>query len=242
MGLDINKSVISSDDITSAGVFKNRIITSGLLFYLDAADSDSYSGSGSTWYDLSGQGRNFTLNSITYSTDNGGCMTSNAVGYASLASLTLTPPSTPAFSLEIWAYMSNTSSFGLFGQGSYSTGAGLHILYQDGVRGMIYGMYANDNDYQNNYRPSANTWYHWVFTYDGTTYRKQFFANTIKQTPGASVQTAYTGTGQFNIGAIYSSAASQFNGKIGVVRGYARVLERYEIAHNFQAERGRYSV
>lgn len=238
MPLDINGNIISSTDITSTGVFKNKIITDGLLFYVDAADRDSYTGSGSTWVDMSGNVRNFTLNSTSFDGNNGGSITSSATGYASIGSL----PLTSGFTLEIWAYMSSTSSFGLFGQGVYGTGLGLHILYQDGSRGMIFGMYANDNDYQNNYRPSANTWYHWVFTYDGTTYRKQFFANTIKQSAPASVETQYTGSGQFNIGAIYSSPSSQFNGRIGIVRGYNRVLERQEIAQNFQAERGRYGV
>ena len=238
MPLDINGNIIQTGDITSAGIFKNKIITDGMLFYLDAADSDSYTGSGGTWTDMSGNGRNFTLNSTGFNSSNGGSITSSATGYASIASM----PLTGSFTLEIWAFMSSTSSFGLFGQGAFNVGIGLHILYQDGSRGMIYGMYANDNDYQNNYRPSANTWYHWVFTYDGTTFRKQFFANTIKQTAPASVETQYSGTGQFNIGAIYSSPSSLFNGRIGIVKGYNRVLERHEIAQNFQTERGRYGV
>ena len=238
MPLDINGNVISNNDITSSGIFRNKIITDGMLFFIDPADLDSYNGSSGTITDLSGNGRNFTLNSTSFNSSNGGSITSSGSGYASLSSLTLTN----GFTLEIWAYMASTSSFGLFGQGVYGTGQGLHILYQDGSRGMIFGMYANDNDYQNNYRPSANTWYHWVFTYDGTTYRKQFFANMIKQSAPASVETQYTGSGQFNIGAIYSSPGSQFNGRIGAVRGYNRVLERHEISQNFQAERGRYGV
>lgn len=238
MPLNINNNVIDSGDITSSGIFRNKIITDGLLFYVDAADIDSYNGSSGTWTDMSGNARNFTLNSTSFDSNNGGSITSTGSGYGNISSLSLTN----GFSLEIWAYMSNTSSFGLFGQGVYGTGQGMHILYQDGARGMIFGMYANDNDYQNNYRPSLNTWYHWVFTYDGTTYRKQFFANTIKQTPGASVETTYSGSGQFNIGAIYSSPSSFFNGRIGIVRGYNRVLERHEITQNFQSERGRYGI
>jgi hypothetical protein len=238
MPLDINGNILHTGDITSTGIFKNKIITDGMLFYLDAADSDSYGGSGGTWTDMSGNGRNFTLNSTSFNSNNGGSISSTGSGFASIGSM----PLTSGFTLEIWANMSSTSSFGLFGQGVFNIGTGLHILYQDGSRGMIFGMYGNDNDYQNNYRPSANQWYHWVFTYDGTTYRKQFFANTIKQTAPSSVETQYSGSGQFNIGAIYSSPSSQFNGRIGIVKGYNRVLERHEITQNFQSERGRYSV
>jgi hypothetical protein len=49
------------------------VITAGLQLYLDAGRSASYSGSGTTWNDLSGNGRNGTLtNGPTYSATNGG--------------------------------------------------------------------------------------------------------------------------------------------------------------------------
>ena len=39
-----------------------RIVTNGLVFCVDAADTNSYPGSGTTWFDLSGNGNNGTLN------------------------------------------------------------------------------------------------------------------------------------------------------------------------------------
>ena len=36
--------------------YNNVIVTDGLVLYLDAANSRSYSGSGNTWLDLSGSG------------------------------------------------------------------------------------------------------------------------------------------------------------------------------------------
>jgi hypothetical protein len=41
------------------------IITDGLVLHLDAANRKSYPGSGSTWYDLSGNGNNGTLTAFT---------------------------------------------------------------------------------------------------------------------------------------------------------------------------------
>jgi hypothetical protein len=50
-----------------------RIVTNGLVLALDAADRNSYPGSGTTWTDLSGNGRDGTLtNGPTYSATNGG--------------------------------------------------------------------------------------------------------------------------------------------------------------------------
>jgi hypothetical protein len=50
-----------------------KIITNGLVLALNAADRNSYPGSGTTWNDLSGNQFNSTLtNSPTYSSNNGG--------------------------------------------------------------------------------------------------------------------------------------------------------------------------
>lgn len=52
------------------------IIESGLVLDLDASDRNSYPGSGTTWFDLSGNGNNFTLyNGVSFSTTNGGILT-----------------------------------------------------------------------------------------------------------------------------------------------------------------------
>lgn len=49
------------------------IVKNGLIFNLDAADRNSYPGSGTTWSDISGNGNNGTLtNGPTFSSDNGG--------------------------------------------------------------------------------------------------------------------------------------------------------------------------
>jgi hypothetical protein len=48
-------------------------ITDGLIYYVDAGDASSYPGSGTTWTDLSGQGRTTTLtNGPTFDSGNGG--------------------------------------------------------------------------------------------------------------------------------------------------------------------------
>ena len=63
------------------------IVTNGLVVHVDAANRSSYSGAGSTWFDLSGNNLNFTLTgSPTHSTNNGGYFTFNGSSqYANLA-------------------------------------------------------------------------------------------------------------------------------------------------------------
>jgi hypothetical protein len=74
-------SMVSAQVVLPAyqGVFSKpianaySIITSGLLLNLDAGNTASYPGTGTTWTDLSGNGYNGTLtNGPTYSSSNGG--------------------------------------------------------------------------------------------------------------------------------------------------------------------------
>lgn len=61
--------------------------SSNMLLYLDAANSASYPGSGTTWTDLSPNANNATsLTGVTYSSSNGGYLSFNGSGSGSLVS------------------------------------------------------------------------------------------------------------------------------------------------------------
>ena len=70
------------------------IITDGLKVCFDAANPKSYPGSGTTWYDLSGNDNHGTLlNSPTFSSDKGGCFifdgTNDRISFTSVATKTV---------------------------------------------------------------------------------------------------------------------------------------------------------
>lgn len=63
----------------------NAILTTNLLLYLDAGNSQSYPGTGTNWNDLSTNTNNATnLNGYTYSSANGGYISFNGAGSGSL--------------------------------------------------------------------------------------------------------------------------------------------------------------
>ena len=71
-----------------------KIVTGGLKLFYDAANTDSYSGSGSTVYDLSGNSNHGTLlNSPTFSSDKGGCFvfdgTDDRISFSTVAIKTI---------------------------------------------------------------------------------------------------------------------------------------------------------
>ena len=47
--------------------YNPKIITNGLIGHWDSSNLKSYPGSGTTWYDLSGNGYNATMSNVTYS-------------------------------------------------------------------------------------------------------------------------------------------------------------------------------
>jgi hypothetical protein len=121
--------------------FLNTIVQDGLVLNLDAANPSSYSGAGSTWYDVSGNGYDFTLaaSGITW----------NSGGYFSLADGAATRSSSVTSSstctIVVWLRTTDTQAL-LFkgnnndayyiaayypGQGFYSNNAGSPTYWID---------------------------------------------------------------------------------------------------------------
>lgn len=82
------------------------IVTSGLVLNLDAGDTASYPGSGTTWTDLSGSGINGTLiNGPTFDSANGGSLVFDGVNdYVSFTYVQPAYSTTTSFSWNVWVY------------------------------------------------------------------------------------------------------------------------------------------
>jgi hypothetical protein len=76
----INDVFLGDDRMDDVLSISPSIVTDGLQTWVDAGNPLSYPGSGSTWTDLSGNGRNYTLvNSPTFTTLNGGALIFNGI-------------------------------------------------------------------------------------------------------------------------------------------------------------------
>ena len=100
------------------------IVTSGLVLHLDAGNPTSYSGTGTTWYDLSTSGKNATLGAgVYYNSADGGVLTFNgsSTGIATIASAQVMSDLTNNMTIEVW-YKGNTLTPRLLNTGNGSNG------------------------------------------------------------------------------------------------------------------------
>jgi len=226
-----------------------RIVTDGLVLCLDAANTKSYGGSGTTWTDVSGSGNNGTLyNGPTHTSGAGGYFTFDGSNDYSQLSDTLAP-STGSFSCFFWYQITGTGGRGgLFertpaspyngwslGQGGTSNWA---CRVSDGT---------NYRNYQFSY-PSTNTWYYDGFTWNGS--------GTLNPYRNGSIDTGGTATSSGTVGNIDNSGdrhamaiASRRDAspgylpcRVSYTHVYNKALSAAEVAQNFNALRGRYGI
>jgi hypothetical protein len=236
--IDISGSTISGGMILS-GESATSVVTTGLQLYLDAGNASSYPGSGTTWTDLTVNGRNGTLtNGPTYSSADGGSIVfdgSNDFVQCS-GSLTVT-----AATFVTWIRRNGN-------QGQYDG-----ILFSRGTS--VTGM---------NFQVSNQLGYHWNGT--GNTFGWQSGLTIpnltwcmVAVSVTSSAATAYlcqasgittsTNTVSHTSSVINDIKIAQdefnnrcFTGNIAIAQLYNIALSADQIAQNFAADRGRFGV
>jgi hypothetical protein len=134
-----------------------NVVTSGLVLALDAANTKSYPGSGTTWSDLSGNGNTGTLtNGPTFNSANGGSIAFDGIDdYTNLGLVTqLTNitnvsvnawvyPVTSSTTVYVSRYFNTTLNNGWLIRYMHAVGASMFFVavYLHIFRGLYYGSY-----------------------------------------------------------------------------------------------------
>ena len=88
------------------------IVTDGLVLYLDAANTKSYPGTGTSWLDLSKNGSTISLiNNPTFNSNNGGNIVFNGINqYGSTPSTSLFNFGSNNFTIDVWCFFDASTS------------------------------------------------------------------------------------------------------------------------------------
>ena len=223
------------------------IVTNGLVLCLDAANRKSYPGTGSTWFDISGSGRNAIkagtqsptypqYNSRGYFAFNGGILSEN---YSRFEVSNI--PSFSALSVFAWYRTADTTSYHTllrmnnddfslalisFQQSNFEVAAGTR--YDDvGITTQI---------------PAAvdGNWHNMGLTFDGQNLKGFFDGRQVSSATRGSPTTTAAGT--LNIGTRDDAYWQHLVGDIACILLYNRALSLSEIQQNFNANRGRFNL
>jgi hypothetical protein len=247
MRQNTDKSVIvynEIDEVSYSTIADFRdIVRTGLLLDFDAAIPASYTNPETIWRNLSGNSSAANLTSTSYTTDAGGGIYFSTSSSGAILNATLNF-SGGGFTLETWIkhtgvvssariqrYMSinssptegpvirhNTASNGSLHAYIFDSG---NVFRQIEVAGQII----------------TGTYYHIVYTYDGTTFRL-YKNNSEVGTLVATVTLPTLTTSQY-FGAPF---AEYFEGNMYAARYYNRALSAAEVSQNYNALKGRYGL
>jgi len=230
--------------------YSPKIVTDGLVMYLDAANSKSYPGSGTTWRDLSRNQNNGSLISgPTFNTSNGGSIVLNGTTqYTDLGNnnlgvelqnrsgcawiyQTATPATIVGIIDKEFDNDGGITNYG--GWGFWITSANKMSFWAQGSKDLVDTGTSITN----------NTWQHISFSYNFTAKAVSFYLNgifTSTITNATIVEKASNAT-TLKIGAI-RAGASFFTGRIANALVYNRALTAIEILQNYNTQKSRFGL
>lgn len=226
-----------------------EIPNSGLVLHLDAGNTRSYSGSGTTWADISGNGNNGTTTSMpTYSS--GALTFDGATNFVSVASpITLGATS---FTVSCWLKYTLSQTFiDIINNRDSATAYSGFLLTTDYVSksGKI-RVQLNNSTTVNSYTSSGATIADGTYKYvavavDRTSNVLSFYVNgALDATFNIATIGDITSTSNFVIGRDYAfnDPKAWFAGTISIVSVYSRALSQSEVSQVFVSSRSRHGV
>ena len=229
------------------------IVSTNLQLYLDAANAASYSGSGTTWYDLSGNGNTVAMQNsgdISYTNSGGGYFSTGATGYFEKTSPTNIPFGSNPYTISTWVQIPTgwpgTDNLTMVNIGSTPTYRNFNSFGASSTGYLYNAWFREPSDpadlVTTSWTPSSpsTNWMNVVVEWDTTT--RSIWYNGVQQI-SQTVGTGYLGNNtDVLIGVDYPGFGNYLRGNIGQVLIYNRALNSNEINQNFIAVKARYGL
>jgi hypothetical protein len=209
-----------------------NIITDGLVICLDAANPKSYPGTGSIWFDISGNNNHMTLyNNPTFSATNFGVIQLNGTNQYGIISLNY-----------------STTSFTIMGAARYS-GSTRGRIISAANNNWLLGHWSNstENYYAEGWVTSGaatgtsdTNWRIFTATENYSADQRNIYVNNVNTsitTNGGS-----QGFNNLGIGRYGPSNTEYSTGEVSFILVYNRILSTVEITQLFNNFRGRFGI
>jgi len=220
-----------------------KIVTNGLVLALDAADKNSYRGSGTNWQDLSGTVNSGSLtNGPTFSGANQGTFVFDGTDdNVQLGNASAFLP-TSAITINCWAKTRVVQVYKkIFVTVTVGTQSITGIYFSLGPGPYIYlGIITNNGtQYVGTYTdPSTSAFSNFCGTYDGANIRL-YLNGTLLATQAHTGTIVNTGIGRISG---YDNGSEIWDGNISTFSIYNRALSTSEILQNYNATKTRFGL
>ena len=235
------------------------IVTSNLILCLDAANPKSYSGSGNTWFDITGRANHGTLvNGPSYSSNSGGFISCDGTNdYIEILDNSIFDFGTNNFSVEYWFRKNaTTSSSNYWGVNKWNSGGGgagtneWGLDIGNGISGtgesVLFAIESGSTSYfmAISNTPTLYLWNQLVGIRSGaglSVYMNGAMIGTSSPV-GMAVTTSVNNISGRNI-RIANSALNNYYSKVdsSIVRIYNKALTPDEVKQNYDANKTRYT-
>jgi hypothetical protein len=237
MPIDLNGNILSSSSITGS-TFSNSIVTDGLVLHIDPVNKNSYGGSGTSIYDISGNNYIGTLiNGVTFNTN--ALVLNGSSQYIDMNTSALIPGGASSYTVSVWLYRNRNN-------GGYE-----EVLAQwtNGNSGnsFFFGFDNSNMRFSDNWNPvtvsgagTINTWMNIVGVNFGGSNAHIYINGNLMAVRGSAL--TYTGTGNMIIGRQGTLGSEYFSGRIGQTLIYNKSLNKGEILSNYYSTKANYGL
>ena len=230
------------------------IVTDGLVLALDAADINSYPGTGTTWYDTAGSGTAGSISNTTI-TSGTGLTTFTFSNTLGMVSMTKSPP-TGSLTLEYWIRLESNPNTGgnnnwrfLYNQGF--GGSFLHIVEENSAINFTVfksGTYRTIGGTFTQAVLTIGQWTHLVYTYnqssgDAACYQNGVLITSGNMVPGGGILDSSTTINvSNNNGSSDPNGAGAFPGSLSIMRLYSLDFTLSQVQQNYNATKTRFGL
>lgn len=209
------------------------IITDGLLFCVDAANPRSYPGSGTNWFQLSGNTNTGVLtNGPTYNSSNLGSLSFD--GTDDYVDFSANLGTMPTYSIMYWARRDAENRMPVAAR----TGTNFY-WYGDNSWRYVHGGVGGEYYYSKPTTIALGTWGCYCVVYNGS--NVSIYRQGVYQGQQATTGTADWSVG-LRVGFWNGGAGYAWQGLISNVMMYSNALTADQVTQNFNALRGRYGI
>ena len=227
-----------------AGSVGPDLVQNGLILALDAADKNSYRGTGTSWFDLSGNANSGSLkNGPTFSGANQGTFVFDGTDDNVQLGTASTFLPTSAITINCWA---KTNVIGVYKKifvtvtaGTQSI-TGIYFSLGPSPDGIYLGIItSNGTQYATSTtNPSTTKFSNFCGTYDGSNIRL-YLNGTLLATQAQTGTIVNTGIGRISG---YDSGAEIWDGNVASFSIYNKALTATEVLQNYNATKTRFGL